>query len=348
MTALKAHEVDRYLKAPDAKSVVHLVYGSDQGLVREVTQRLVEAFAGTHTGTHAGAHADTMSKTTLDAGELSDDPGRLSVEARTPSLFGGQRVIRVRNGTKALKPVVQDLIDNPPDAQIIIEAGSLPKSDALRTFVEKASNAKALPCFADSGRALDELMKSTFDANGIAVDPDVIPGLRDLLGNDREVTRRELEKLVLFALEDKKLCLEDALILCGDNAALQLDKVVDAVGTGHARQFDTAFQSALASGIDVQRLLTMALYHFSGLRRMRLQVSQGKTARSVIESSRPRPHFSRVPTLEQQLRLWTDRNLRDACDRLQAAILETRQRSNLARTITQRTLLALCVAAARR
>lgn len=340
MTALKAHEVERYLRQPDAKTAVHLVYGSDAGLVREVAKTLLDA--------HVGPDADAMNRITFDHSDLADDPARLAVEARTPSLFGGARAIRVRNATKALLPIIAEMLSDPPDAAIILEAGNLTKADSLRQEIEKSNNAKALPCFADSGRTLDELIRSTFAAEKIQYPPDLIPLLRDLLGNDREITRRELEKLVLFAREDKKLSPEDAQALCGDNAAIEVNKVIDAVGTGHARQFDVYFQSALAAGIDVQRLLTIALYHFSTLRRMRLQIERGTPAKKVIESGRPRPHFSRVPQIEQQLRLWTDQNLREACLRLSEAVLETRKHASLARTITERTLLALCLAAARR
>jgi DNA polymerase-3 subunit delta len=39
MTALKAHEVERYLKKPDLDAGVFLAYGPDGGLVREAAQR---------------------------------------------------------------------------------------------------------------------------------------------------------------------------------------------------------------------------------------------------------------------------------------------------------------------
>lgn len=341
MTALKAHEVERYLRRPDPATPIHLVYGTDPGLVREVARRLLDAFLG--------PDPDPMSRVVIDAQDMPEGPGTMIAEARTPSLFGGQRAIRVRSASKSLVPTLEELLEGAPtDAPIVLEAGNLTKADPLRKLSEKHKNIKALPCFSDSEKAVEELIRSTLSGAHIQAEPDLVSALRELLGNDREITRRELEKLVLFAGEDKTLSLPDALALCGDNAALELNRIIDAVGTGHARQFDGYFQSALAGGIDVQRLLTMALYHFSNLRRMRQIVDRGTPARQVIEGARPRPHFSRVPQLEQQLRLWGDRQLREACERLSAAVLETRRQAILARTITERTLLALCVAAARR
>ena len=45
MTALKAHEVGRFLLRPDVKEGVFLAYGPDTGLVRETAQRLAATLA---------------------------------------------------------------------------------------------------------------------------------------------------------------------------------------------------------------------------------------------------------------------------------------------------------------
>ena len=45
MTALRAHEVERFLKRPDLDEGALLAYGPDAGLVREVGSRLVRHYA---------------------------------------------------------------------------------------------------------------------------------------------------------------------------------------------------------------------------------------------------------------------------------------------------------------
>ena len=46
MTALKAHEVARFLARPDLSEGIFLAYGPDAGLVRETAQRLIRWSAG--------------------------------------------------------------------------------------------------------------------------------------------------------------------------------------------------------------------------------------------------------------------------------------------------------------
>jgi DNA polymerase-3 subunit delta len=341
LTALKAHQVARFLEAPDLTAGIYLAYGTDSGLVRECGRRLLDF--------HAGDHPDPMALVSLDASELDSDPSRLATEARTAPMFGGARIIRLRAAPKSLADTLSELLDDLPDAIIIIEsAANLSPRDKLRAIIEKSPHARALPCYADSGESLSALIRKTLSEAGIQPDPDVVPTLVDMLGNDREITRSELEKLVLFAARNKALTRHDVLNLCGDNAALAMDQVADATATGHAEKLDAALARAGAAGIDAQRLLATTLQHFAALRRWRAEVDSGQNPRAVLDSARPKPHFSRTASLEQQLRLWNDDGLANACARLYGAVSDSRHRAITARSTAHRALLAVCLAAAQR
>ena len=333
MTALKAHEVERFIKRPDLEAGIILVYGPDTGLVRETAQRLTRYYAG--------SDSDGMGLVTLDGNELDKDPGQLLVEARTSSLFGDKRVVRVRGAGKALTVPLSQLSDDPSGAIVVLEAGNLVPKDALRALAEASRNARALPCYADSDETILKLINESFAKAGIRAEPEVAQTLKDLLGNDREVTRRELEKLTLYAQESGILLREDVVTLCADNAMLVLDEVADAIGTGHAEKLDAALGRALAAAVNPQQLLSAVMLHFAQLRRWRSVLDSGVSARDVLEGARPKPHFSRKSALEQQLRLWSDTALALATDRLHQAVGDSRKNYGRAETITRRVFLAL-------
>jgi DNA polymerase III subunit delta len=338
MTARKAHEVARFLARPDIQAGIFLAYGPDAGLVRETAQRLIRQLGGDD--------PEGVSLVTLDASEIDADPSLLAVEAKTVSLFGGKRIVRVRGGGKSLVMPLTELRDDPGETAIIVEAGNLPPRDPLRALVESAKLGRALPCFADSDEMLSNLIRETFNKEGIRIDPDVIPTLRENLGNDREITRRELDKLTLYAATNKSLTRDEVLLLCADNGALVIDAILDAAGSGHAEKLELAINRALAANVDPQRLLAMATIHFGNLRRWRTEVDGGKPPRAVIEGLKPRPHFSRTATLEQQLRQWSDRGLAAATERILTATAESRRRPALAETTLRRALLAIATMAA--
>jgi len=338
VTALKAHEVERFLRRPDLEAGVLLVYGPDTGLVRETAQKLVRHYAG--------SGANDMGLVTLDGSELDGDPGRLLVEAKTASLFDERRVVRVRGAGKSLTVPLSELIEDPAGAIVVLEAGNLLPRDALRAQVEAAKTGRALPCYADSDETILRLIKESFSQAGIRAEPEVATTLRDTLGNDREITRRELEKLVLYAAQSKVLTRDDVQVLCADNAALVLDEVADAIGTGHAERLDAALSRALAAAVNPQQMLAAVTQHFAQLRRWRTIVDAGTAPRDVLEGARPKPHFSRKASLEQQVRLWSDASLAIAGDRLHQAVGDTRKNYGRAGTLTRRVFLALAQMAA--
>lgn len=339
MVALKAHEVGRFVDRPDLEAGIILAYGPDAGLVRETGQRLARRFAG--------SDSDSMNLVVLDGAELDADPSRLAVEAKTTSLFGDRRVIRVRGAGKSLVMPLTELRDD-PGSVIILEAGNLTPKDPLRALVEAARLGRALPCYPDTDESLTRLIADTFNKAGIRADQDTVAALRDTLGNDREITRRELEKLLLYAADSKVLTREDIELLCADNAALVLDQIIDATASGHASALDTALERALAQSVNTQQILTSALNHFATLRRWRSEHDGGKPVGAVLDNARPRPHFSRRSSLERQLRLWTDDALAAALERLQLAVADSRKRYGLQDVVSRRALLAICTMAAER
>ena len=83
---LSAQQVERFLRQPSVPAV--LVYGPDQGLVRERVERLI--------GAVLDDPKDPFRLSELSADALRGDPGRLLDEARALCLAGGRRVVRLR------------------------------------------------------------------------------------------------------------------------------------------------------------------------------------------------------------------------------------------------------------
>ncbi|MEQ1769229.1 MAG: DNA polymerase III subunit delta [Devosia sp.] len=336
MTALKGRDIERFIGNPDLEEGAIVVYGPDGGLVRETAETLVKHYSTGDWGL-----------VTIDGADIDADPGRLAVEAKTSSLFGGRRVVRIRGaaGKTAATPLAA-LLDEGAGAIVILEAGNLTPKDPLRALAEASRKARALPCYADTDQTILKLINETFSREGVSVAADVATTLRDILGNDREVTRRELEKLSLFAAESKVLTREDVLTLCADNAASALDEVADAIGSGRADALDVALSRALAAAIDGQRILATVTQHFAALRRWRAQFDSGRSAGEALDSGWPKPHFSRRASLEQQVRLWNDVALASAAERLLTATTESRKAYGMSETIMRHALLSLARQAA--
>ncbi len=140
------------------------------------------------------------------------------------------------------------------------------------------------------------LIADTFNKAGIRADPTPWRRCATQLGNDREVTRRELEKLELYAAGSKRLTREDVLTLCADNAALVLDEIVDAIGTGHAGRARRGARTARSPRPSIRsRSWPRCAQPFrapAALADAR-SMPASRRRRRARWRARPKPHFSR-------------------------------------------------------
>jgi DNA polymerase III subunit delta len=344
MAQKKSHEVDGWLARPDPAVVIVLVYGPDRGLVSERAKN----FAG-KTGLDLD---DPFGVVKLDASEVESDPGRLIDEASTVSMFGGRRLIWLRNaGThKGIAEALKALAEKPPqDAIVLVEAGDLKKNAPLRTVAENARAAMALPCYADEGRSIDQLLDQELQAAKMMITLEARQLLKSQVGGDRLASRGEIQKLLLYAAGRTTIEVEDVVASLGDVASVSADQVIDAMLQGRLADMDEKMQRALSAGTAPFLLLSTTMRQFQSLSALRAEMdASGRNAASVVAGARPPVFFARRSIVENALARWTGEALAQGLDRLQQTVLLTRRRPELAAEATRQTLLALGVQSARR
>jgi len=318
---------------------VVLVYGPDRGLVSERARR----FAG---GLKLPLD-DPFSVVRLDASAIEQDPGRLADEARTVPMFADRRLIWVTDaGTqKGLADQVAALAADPArDAVILIEAGDLKKTAPLRTIVEKAATAMALPCYADEARALDGLIEQELSAAGLSISLEARQLLKASLGGDRLASRSELTKLVLYCRGRERVELADVVAATGDVAAVSVDNAVDAALAGDVGAFDAAYSQVIRAGQAPFLVLSGAIRQFQMLLALRADMeTNGKGAGAAVANARPPVFFARKSLVQAALERHRTESLSRILQRLNRTVLETRRRPDLAAALARHALLAIAL-----
>ena len=292
---------------------------------------------------------DPFSVVRLDAAEIERDQGRLIDEARTVPMFSPRRLLWVRNaaGQKSLADEVKLLCADPPrDAIILIEAGELKKGAALRATVEASGAAMALPCYADEDRDIDAVIDGELGKAGMSLTLEARQALRRNLGGDRLASRGEIAKLVLYAHGRREIGLDDVQAMTGDVSGLSVDDAVDSVLDGRIDDFDAVFTRQSLTGSQAYLVLAAAIRQMQAIHLMRAGMT-GRNAASVVAAARPPVFFSRRKTIERAVERWTVEALQRALSRLQAAVLATRRRPDLAVAIARQALLGIAVESAR-
>ena len=339
MVAIKASGADAFLARPQPDIFAVLIYGPDAGLVAER--------AGLLAGRVLEGSDDPFALVRLEGDDLASDPGRLADEARTIALFGGKRVIRVRIGGRSAVAAVEALLGGPqPESLTILEAGDLKKNAPLRALCEKSAKAAALPCYPDEAGARDRLIDEELKAAGLTMSGEARSLLSASLGPDRLAAREDVRKLCLYAMGQPRIEIDDVTAVVAEAADVGMDEAVDAAFAGRPTEVAAALKAMRASGTPASVSLAAGLRHALALHRLRGQVDEGRSARSVVEAS-PMIHFRRKDAVERALSRWTSPRLLDAVTRLAGAVALSRKSAAIGEAAAERALLAIGQEAAR-
>jgi DNA polymerase-3 subunit delta len=338
--------VESLLSRPDPGLAAVLLYGPDEGLVRERALRLVRAVLPDP--------QDPFGLTELGADAVRADPALLVDEARALCLTGGRRVVRVRQASDQLSGACRALLDLPSlAALVVIDAGELGTASSLRRLFEAAPNAAAIGCYRDEGRALATTVHQQLEALGLRADAEAEAFLNLHLGADRGITMSELAKLDLYLgpapgeRSPRPVTLEDVAAVVGDSAALGVDDLVHAAALGEAADVERTLGRLLAQGQSPVSLLRALAIHFGRLYQLACLVEAGEPAERAIEKMRPPIHMRRRGSFRAALRRWSAAALAAQAGRLLQAEIGCKTTGWPAAELCRAAALAACLAPGR-
>ena len=331
---LPAGRVEGFLRRPDAEIRAVLLYGPDTGLARERADTLARSICPDL--------RDPFRVADLAASALAGDPARLADEAAQIGLMGGRRVVRVREAGDALAPpFARFLAETVADALVIAEAGDLPARSALRRVFDAAPRAAAIGCYPDSARDLAQVIRDAFAAHRIAASRDATDFLVQHLGEDRMLTRAELEKLTLYAGDGGHIELDEARAVIADSAALSLDDALLAAAEGEAAALDRALARVFQEGESPVTVIRALLRHLQRLHLLAARVAGGSSVEEAIRGARPPIFFKEQDSYRRQLARWSTARLGRALERVAEAEFRMKLTGRPAETICREAMFAL-------
>ena len=346
---LKASEIEAFVRRPDPAVRGILVYGPDDGLVRE---RAAQIIAGS-----VEDPADPFLVAELTGSDIASDPARLFDEAAAIPLTGGRRVVRLRDASPSTPPGAAEAVaraarsfleDPPADSLVVAQAGDLGPRSALRKLFEAAAAGAALPCYRDDPEGLDRLFEETLGDHGITMAPDARAYLAGSLGSDRGVTRSELEKLALYAGDSGRIELADAEACVGDSGQRGLDRVAFAAGGGDQLSLDREIGACLGMGESPVSILRATARHLMRVHLAMAEMALGATAEQAVRKLQPPVFWKLARDMMHQVRAWSPEHIA----RAQELLLEAEgmcKRTGMPDTaICGRTLLQVAALARRR
>jgi DNA polymerase-3 subunit delta len=251
---------------------------------------------------------DPFSSAELTEDMLKNEPTRLNDELYALSMMGGGRLVRLDGSGEATGKLLAEIYDagSQPEAYLIVTAGELTPRSTLRALFEGHGKLAALPCYRDENVQIDGLIAQAFRSHGIRAEREVVQYLAANLGADRQVTRSEIEKIVLYCGEGAELTLAEAIDLVGNSAELTLDDLCNALADGNIRGVDRIMQKLVRENTQPIQILRALQRYFLRLHLAAAKMKQqGISADQVINDMKPKVFFKQVPILRRQLMTWS-------------------------------------------
>jgi len=289
-------EAKGFLSAPDKSCVAALFYGPDMGLGRERSQLVIKYLLG--------EKHDPLSILDVSEARLLSDPAMLADELSGVSLLADKRVILIRDAGDKLTKILEGAAElMRPDVYIVVLGDELSSRSSLRAWFDKAPNAAAVACYHDEARDIGELVRETFSKAGITTSSEVVQYLVSQLGNDRYVTRQELEKIMLYVGSDKHLSMEAAKQLTDHNRDTEMDEAINALADRDLGGLDRALVGLMNEGVSPIAYLRGLSRYFQRLYAIKLQAKHS-SVETVIDGLRPPVFWKQKPLLIKHARQW--------------------------------------------
>jgi len=342
---IKPARAKGFVTTPDADLNVFLLFGPDEGLIREWSDQLQKQIVEDP--------QDPFRLADLDGAAVSSNPSLLYDEAGAMAFGGGDRVVKVRRLAGRIADSVLDFLKEPVgEARVILEAPGASKQNAIVKAAIKSKHAAAIPCYHDENRSLRDLVIDALKTVGLKPGPGVVEHIETHAGSDRALTRREVEKLALFmgasgADMPVAVDLEQAQAAVGDTALLTIDSLIDAVFDGRQHDVERTLARVRLESTASGSILRAMSNHAARLLRFQAALRNGMDAKQANRQLRPPIHFARLERVSRQAQL-APGLVSAAMTRLAEAEALTRQTGMPDDTICDRALFGIAAAARRR
>ena len=255
--------------------------------------------------------------------------------------------MRVQGATDTICDSVAPLFERSiVNVMIVLEAGELGPRSRLRRLFESAEYGAALACYLDDNFEREQILEGYVRAEGKSIEKSALGYLASHLSGDRALARREIEKLLLYALKDSdEVTLQQATDCVGDEAEHVLEDIAMAVCSGNTVGVYRAYDRCMATGQPEISVLRSVARHLLRLHVVSSARDGGMRPEDAMSALRPPVFFKEKATFLGQTKKWTTVRLQRALDIVLSAERSCKKTHAPGHLICERTLLQITTAA---
>ena len=333
---IKSYEVKKNT-ANFSKYNFFLLYGENVGLKKDIKEFIKKTLKQKN---------DNLEILSLYESEIMSNEDNFYDFAYSGSLFGNKKIINVFDATDKIIKKLDDVYSkDPKNIFLFFLSGPLDKKSKLRNFFEKDKKTICIPCYLDNEKDLEIIAQSELKKNNISLSREIINLLIEKSNSDRDNLRNEVEKIKSFALNKKKLELEEIKSLINFSGDYKSDILINECLSGNILQYKKIVSELYSNTVD--QIFLLRILSNKVLRLLKIKENDNKqtSVDNLINFSKPAIFWKEKPIVKKQLSIWNIKDLKKLINEINNTEFWCKKKPQVSKAIFFNFFLKICLKA---
>ena len=300
---IKSFEIQKNLNNL-LKYNLFLLYGENEGLKKDIKKLIKKKI---------NQNNENIEMLSFFEDEIINNDENLFNSIYSGSLFSNKKIITINNATDKIIKQVESISDKPVEnISIIIYASLLDKKSKLRNFSEKNKKVICVPCYLDNDKDLQIIAHKILQEEKLTLSSESINLLIEKSNSDRGNLKNEIEKIKSYALNKKKIGVEEIKSIINFSGEYKSDSLVNECLCGNILQYKKILSELYVNTINQIFLLRILSNKIQRLVKMKTLENNYKDIDNLIKSAKPPIFWKEQPVVKKQLSIWHLNDLKKA------------------------------------
>jgi DNA polymerase-3 subunit delta len=291
-----------------------LFYGKNEGLKNEAINILIK---------------DKNNISNYEEKEILDHENYFIESILSKSLFEQQKFIVIKRVTDKILKLIETLhLKNLDETFIILNSDNLEKKSKLRSLFEKEKKLVCIPFYPDNDQTLSKLAYNFLRDKKISISPSNINLITNKCGGDREKLINELQKIVYYTKNGKKVDIENISKLINLTENHSISELVDNCLVKNKKKIISILNENNFSNEDCIIIVRSFLIKSKKLLALSKAFETTKDIDLTISSAKPPIFWKEKEITKQQILKWNSKNIKQLIYSLSEAELQIKKNIN--------------------
>ena len=285
-----------------------LLYGENEGLKKDIKKKIEEI---------TNQKKTDLEFITLYEKDIIENNENFYNSIYSGSLFSVTKIIVIHDSSDKLTNLLDDIVSKyPKNVFIIFLSNILEKKSKLRKIFETNNDILCIPCYPDNNKDLESIARSELKKSNVNISQEIINLLIEKSNNDRNNLRNEIEKIQSFALNKKKIEIDEIKSIINFAGEYKSDSLINECLCGNVSEYKKILAELYTNSINQIFLFRILNNKIQRLLKMKENEKEYNNLDNLINSTKPPIFWKDKSTIKKQLTIW---NLTD----LKKIILES-------------------------